>query len=80
MFLALSEGVQVAIIGAIPACLVAVPAIIAARNSKQANRAVNHRKPGEPSMIEMVTDIHRRQGNLETAFLHHLAHDHGKGG
>lgn len=78
--LALSEAVQVALItSGASLFVVGVPAFIAARNARQANKAVNHRQKDEPSLIELVVEIHERQGTLEAAFLHHLVHDHDKG-
>lgn len=79
MVLALAEAVQVALVVTLGTIITAVPAIYAAVQSRQANNAVNHRKKGEPSLVEMVVEIHERQGTLEAAFLHHLVHDHDKG-
>lgn len=76
MFAALSEGVQAAGIAAIATIITAVPAFIAAKNARAANRAVNHRKPDEPKMIDLVVETHERLATLETAFLHHLVYDH----
>lgn len=78
MLLALADGVQAALIAAVATCVTAVPAFIAAKNARQANRAVNHRKPDEPKMIDLVVETHERLATLEVAFLHHLVHDHGR--
>jgi hypothetical protein len=80
-------AILVALIAAIPGVLAAVPAIFAAKragraeqHAKNADDAVNHRKEGEPRLVEMVSDLHSRQGVLEAALLHHLVVDHNQRG
>jgi hypothetical protein len=59
----------IAVITVIPGTIAAVGAW---RNSRQANNAVNHRKPGEPSIVRMVERIDKKVDHISES-VHHLA-------
>lgn len=81
----MSEAVQVALIAAVPATLAALAAFWQARRLTRplddVNRAVNHRSPGQRTLIETVDEIagtvqelRSSVAFLENALAQHLTH------
>lgn len=81
----MSETVLIAIIAGIPPTIAALAAVWQTRRLSRpiedVNRAVNHRQPGQASLIETVDTIasemgslHRSVKELEGTVLRHLAH------
>lgn len=79
------ESVLIAVIAAIPPTIAALAALWQARRLhrplEDVNRAVNHRQPGQGSLIETVdviagevTVLRRSVADLEGTMLRHLAH------
>lgn len=64
----MSEPIAIALISSIPPTLAALVALYKVhRLSKplsEVNAAVNHRRPGERRLIELVDDVHARVENL----------------
>jgi len=64
----MSETLLVAIIAAVPPTLAAIAALWQARRLArpldEVNAAVNHRKPGERRLVEMVDDIRSELRNV----------------
>jgi hypothetical protein len=79
------ENVWVAIIAAVPPTIAAIAALWQARRLARplndVNRAVNHRQPGQATLIETVDGIASTVGELQRAVIliedkmqRHLAH------
>ena len=73
----MDKAILIAIIAAIPPTLAAIAALLQARRLArpldEVNAAVNHRKPGERRLVEMVEDIKSELGNVRDEIAQHRA-------
>lgn len=76
MILGLTEQFWIAVVAGtatVTAGLVgSIAAVVAAKNSREANRAVNHKGADEPTLRQVVLNIDEKINHLTDHFIKHL--------